>query len=125
MLAILTPNLSAMSLERWEHPENGTAAIANDEVSLTLGKDAYDIYYCCVHHPGGIDGLASELQEILENPVVNESLHNIRDKFAALDSVGPVWAASVVRDDGEDFDFAKRAAFERVQRLLGQLGITS
>lgn len=88
-------------------------------------KDAYDIYYCCVHHPQRIGGLADELAQIREMPVVNESLGHIRDKFATIDFVGPVWAASVVRDHGGDFEVARRDAFERVQALLAKKGISA
>jgi len=86
-------------------------------------KDAYDVYYCCLRHPKGMDGLADELRELLEEPVVTESLHHIRDKFATIESVGPVWAARVVRDDGGDYEVARRDAFERVRTLLVKLGI--
>ena len=36
-------------------------------------KDAYDIYYCCRHHPQGIEGLAGELRQIQNDPTVVES----------------------------------------------------
>ena len=81
-------------------------------------KDAYDIYYCCLHYPSGIAGLAAELMPIMDIPVVTESLGHIRDKFATIESVGPVWAASVLREHGGDYDVARRDAFERVQALL-------
>jgi hypothetical protein len=84
-------------------------------------KDAYDIYYCCLHHPNGIDGLAGELQQLMGIPTVAESLTHIRDKFSTIDSVGPVWAATVIRDHGGDYEVARRDAFERVQGLLARL----
>jgi hypothetical protein len=87
-------------------------------------KDAYDVYYCCLHHPKGIDGLAEELAQLMHIPAVTESLAHIRDKFATIESVGPVWAASVVRDQGGDYELTRRDAFERVQGLLAQLTLT-
>ena len=84
-------------------------------------KDAYDVYYCCLYHPRGIDGLADELTELMEIPSVTESLQHIRDRFATIESVGPVWAASIVRDHGGDYEVARRDAFERVQALLAKL----
>ena len=84
-------------------------------------KDAYDVYYCCLHHPKGIDGLADELTQLMEIPTVTESLQHIHDKFATIESVGVVWAASVVRDHGGDDEMARRDAFERVQGLLAKL----
>jgi hypothetical protein len=88
-------------------------------------KDAYDIYYCCLHHPRGINGLADELTQIMHIPVVSESLGHIREKFATIDFVGPVWAASVVREHGGDFEATRRDAFERVQALLAKPGISA
>lgn len=87
-------------------------------------KDAYDIYYCCLHHQGGLDGLAGELQQLVGMPTVTESLEHIRDKFSTLDSVGPVWAATVIREHGGDYEAARRDALERVQGLLAKLPLT-
>lgn len=84
-------------------------------------KDAYDIYYCCLHHPQGIDGLAGELQPLMVLSTVAESLAHIRDKFSTMNAVGPVWAATVIRDHGGDYEMARRDAFERVQGLLAKL----
>jgi len=51
-------------------------------------------------------------------PVVSEALRRLREKFATVDSVGPVWAAQIVRDAGGDYELARRDAFERTQALL-------
>lgn len=82
-------------------------------------KDAYDIYYCCVHHPDGIAGLAQEIRGLLDDPEAIKAVDELQRKFAGLDSVGPVWAASVVQSDGGDFELAQRETYERVQALLG------
>jgi len=84
-------------------------------------KDAYDIYFCCCHHPGEIDGLVEELRPMLDDSTVAESLKLIREKFATMESVGPVWAATVVREAGGDYEFARRDAHERVNALLDAL----
>ena len=37
-------------------------------------KDAYDIYYCCCHHPDGIESLAAELNSMaVDSPIVVEA----------------------------------------------------
>jgi Nucleotidyl transferase AbiEii toxin, Type IV TA system len=81
-------------------------------------KDAYDIYYCCRAHPGGIEGLAAELRSMRGVPAVGEALQHLRERFATIESVGPVWAATVIREGGGDYEFARRDAFERVNALL-------
>ncbi len=81
-------------------------------------KDAYDIYFCLKHHPGGITGLAGELQPLVANATVRRALETIRDKFATLDSVGPVWAAQVAQTAGEDYEQVRRDAYERAAALI-------
>lgn len=85
-------------------------------------KDAYDIYYCCVHHPSGIVGLIAEIRGILHLSEVQQSLAHIREKFETIESIGPVWAASVVAAGGGDYERTRRDAFERVRLLVQSLG---
>lgn len=87
-------------------------------------KDAYDIYYCVANHPQGVGGLVVEFRPMLAESLVANAMRYIRSKFSTIDSVGPVWAAQIVRADGGDYDFALRDAFERVSTLLDALGVT-
>jgi len=86
-------------------------------------KDAYDIYFCLANYPGGIDALVKEFRPLMDNGLVQESLGKICGKFRTIDSIGPVWAAQVVQAAGEDYEFARRDAFERATALLDALGI--
>ena len=56
--------------------------------------------------PRVITGLGREAYEIL------------RAKFAAVDSVGPVWAARAVPGTGHDIEQLQRAAYEDAQELF-------
>jgi len=86
-------------------------------------KDAYDIHFCLRHHPGGIRALVEEFEPWLKHGLVKEGLAKIRAKFESVDAIGPVWAAEFIEAQGEDFEIARRDAFERVQALLDALGV--
>jgi hypothetical protein len=87
-------------------------------------KDAYDIYFCMSHHPGGIDGLAKEFQPLMNDGLVREALSKICSKFKSMDAIGPVWAAQVVQATGGDYELTRRDAFERAAALFELLGVT-
>jgi hypothetical protein len=86
-------------------------------------KDAYDVYFCVANFPGGLDVLANEFQPMLSNNLVREGLGNLRAKFSTIEDIGPVWAARVAAEGGADEEFARRDAFEQVNRLLDRLQI--
>lgn len=44
-------------------------------------KDAWDIYYCALNYPGGIDALAEEFMPHLHHGLVKEGLQKIRKIF--------------------------------------------
>lgn len=98
--------------------------------AITLGermkkKDAYDIYFSVDHYPGGYKALAPEFRGELDNKLIGEGLSILRDKFARLDSIGPVWAAQVAEEatTGTDFDLEmeQRRAYEVVNALLREI----
>lgn len=85
-------------------------------------KDAYDIVYCLRNAPGGIAEVAGQIQPYLGNRLAHESLEVISEKFARLDSVGPISVADFM----EVADPAERAriirdAFERGASMLDLL----
>lgn len=86
-------------------------------------KDAYDIYFCVANFPGGLEALCSEFGPMLSNNLVQEGLRNLRAKFSTIEDIGPVWAAQVAVEAGADEEFARRDAFEQVDRLLDLLKI--
>ena len=89
-------------------------------------KDAYDIYYCVEHFPGGTEKLAAEFSSFLKNKLALEGLGKIRGKFASVKHVGPVWVADFLEiTEKEDREIIMRRAFEKVNALLDTLHISS
>ncbi len=88
-------------------------------------KDAYDIYFCIDHFAGGYKALAAEFRGQTENPLIREGIAILRDKFAHLDSIGPVWAAQVaegaIPGTGFNLESEQRRAFELASALLREI----
>jgi hypothetical protein len=85
-------------------------------------KDAYDICFCIDHYPGRGKALAEELEPHRDNTLIQQAITILRDKFASVEDVGPVWAAQTLQQTtmGIDIDLAleQRRAFELVGELL-------
>lgn len=89
-------------------------------------KDAYDIYYCAEHFPGGIEGLATEFKSFIKNKLVIEGLGKIKSKFASVEHIGPKWVADFLEvTEKEDRDIIVRRAYEKVNELLDSLHISA
>jgi hypothetical protein len=87
-------------------------------------KDAWDIYYCLINHPGHIDGIIEEFRDFLENKLVEEGLRKIKAKFASPDHIGPKCVADFEEiSDKDERDRIQRDAYERVNYLIEKLGI--
>lgn len=87
-------------------------------------KDAWDIYYCLTHHPGGLDTLVREFEPYAANTLVREGLTKISEKFGSPDHVGPKHVADFdAVTDRQEREVLQRDAFERVRYLLENLGI--
>lgn len=82
-------------------------------------KDAYDICYCLEHAPGGPDALGQVWRVQRSEPAVRDAISHLRDKFASIDSFGPVQVAAFYGEvtPGEQ-ELQARRAFELVQRFL-------
>lgn len=85
-------------------------------------KDAYDIYYVIRYVPGGALQLVELFQPFLTHDLVRQALQAIADRFATLESVGPLWVADFYAEDGETRQIRLRDAFERVNQLVEALG---
>jgi hypothetical protein len=89
-------------------------------------KDAYDICFCIDNYPGRYKPLAAEFRGKLDNRLIGEGIRILKDKFARLDSIGPVWAAQVAEQAtaGTSFDLEleQRRAYELVSGLLDEIG---
>ena len=82
-------------------------------------KDAWDIYFCLLHHAGGADDLTEKFRRVLNDGLVMEGLRKIRSKFASSDAMGPTFVADFEEiSDWDERARIKRDAFERVSDLL-------
>jgi hypothetical protein len=89
-------------------------------------KDAYDIYYCVEHFPGGVEGLAAEFKSFIKNKLVIEGLGKIKNKFASVEHIGPKWVADFLEvTEREDRDIIMRRAYEKINELLDLLRISA
>lgn len=87
-------------------------------------KDAYDIYYCLLNYPGGIDALAEEFRPHMDHGLVKEGLQKIAGKFSSEKEFGPKSVADFEEiDDPDEQERIQRDAYERVLALLGKLEI--
>jgi len=87
-------------------------------------KDAYDIYYCLLNYPGGIDALAEEFRPHLNHGLVKEGLQKIAGKFSSEKDFGPKSVADFEEiDDPDEQERIQRDAYERVNALLSRLEI--
>lgn len=87
-------------------------------------KDAYDIYYCLCNYPGGLDSVVESFLPHLENPLVQEGLKKIAEKFVSPAHTGPKAVAAFEGiEDAEARAQLERDAYERVTFLLERLKI--
>lgn len=86
-------------------------------------KDAWDIYYCLLAYPGGIDALVEEFRPHLSHGLVREGLRKIATHFSSLKSIGPKFVADFEEAvDPEEMERIVRDAYERIHAFLNKLG---
>jgi hypothetical protein len=88
-------------------------------------KDAYDIAFVLHHYEPSLVTLAERMRPHLITGLAREAFEILRAKFAAVDSVGPVWAAQAVPGTGHDIVQLQRAAYEDAQELFHSVGNTN
>ena len=81
-------------------------------------KDAYDIHFVLRNHQPDVEALAGLVRPLLSNGLAQEGYATLKAKFVTLESVGPTWAATIAREQGEDFAQSQRSAFEYAQALF-------
>jgi hypothetical protein len=90
-------------------------------------KDAYDIYFCIRNCKEGIDSLAAECAELLDDPVAREGYENIAAKFSATDAFGPQTVRMFLEGSdargGMTPEQLQEDAFRQVRAFLVALGI--
>ena len=107
-------------------PEIGPFLITKGMVLWDRGKekDAFDIYYCCKHYPGGIPALVEAIKPLLGNNLVKEGLGKIKAKFEEINFIGPNYVADFLEiSNAEERDIVKRETFELVNTLMEKFGI--
>lgn len=88
-------------------------------------KDAWDIYYCMLNYPGGIEALGEEFMLHLHHGLVREGLQKIAGKFSSEKAFDPKSVVDFEEiDDPEEQERIQRDAYERVHALLNKLEIS-
>lgn len=86
-------------------------------------KDAWDIYYCVLIYPGGVDALAAAFLPYVDHGLVREGLQKLASKFRSLEDFGPTAVADFGElTDPDDRALLQRDAYERIVALLERLG---
>lgn len=87
-------------------------------------KDSWDIYFCILNYPGGVEQVVKEFRMHVGHDLVREGLEKLAKHFVAVDSIGPTHVANFEEViEGEEREMLRRDAYERVHYLLAQLGI--
>lgn len=87
-------------------------------------KDAWDIYYCLLSYPGGVDALVDEFRPHISHRLISEGLTKIAKHFSSLEAVGPKFVADFEEaDDPDERERIIRDSFERTNTFLSRLGL--
>ncbi len=82
-------------------------------------KDAYDIYFCIKHYPGGAKELANEFRPFLSLGLVKEMIEKLNEKFSSPEHAGPADIVSFLElYDEEEISMIRRDAFEQISSLI-------
>ncbi len=85
-------------------------------------KDAYDIYFCLLKYPGGVDEVVREFEIFKNHGLVIEALEILSDKFQSPEHSGPVHVVNFLEiEDAEERERKQRDAYERVHYLINNL----
>lgn len=90
-------------------------------------KDAYDIYYCIRHFPGGMEPLVEACQPLLDDKEARKGYAHIESKFDTVDGFGPTSVRQFVENSealGERTpDQWQQDAFGQVDAWLKAMGL--
>ncbi len=91
-------------------------------------KDAYDIWYCVRHFPGGPSCLASACTPLLRESSALDGLQRIAAKFRSIDDFGPQTVRRFLEGShlmgGMSAEQIQADAFHQVDALLVTLGLS-
>jgi hypothetical protein len=83
-------------------------------------KDAYDIYYCVLNYPAGLQALADDRRPLLAHENGGKGFRYIDEKFANFDRIGPLWLREFV--DGSEIQ-GPRSLDQWQQDAFGQIDV--
>ena len=91
-------------------------AFAMDE--RLKAKDAYDVYFVVSQYPDGPHELGNRISAMLPNGLVEEAVRILQNKFAQLNSIGPIHVAEVMEQQGNDVAQSQQEAYQYLQAML-------
>ena len=90
-------------------------------------KDSYDIYYCILNYPDGVEALAEACRPLLEHSSGKQGYRYIANKFDTVDGYGPTCVRQFVEDtqilDERTPEQWQQDAFGQVDTWLRALGL--
>jgi hypothetical protein len=87
-------------------------------------KDAWDIYFCLVNYPYGLDALAEEFRPHREHGLYREGLAALDGKFRSATDYGPTRVADFEgRTDAEERAILQQDAYQRTRYLLERVNL--
>jgi len=86
-------------------------------------KDAWDIHFCLVNYPGGVDSVIEEFKPHMDQATVQEALEKLMGAFESPNHYGPKFVADFEEmSNPEERELTQRDAYERARHLLEGLG---
>lgn len=82
-------------------------------------KDAYDIYFCVKHYPGGVESIADAFRSMRRDPLVEEAIAILARGFESPTARGCLDVSEFL--DDEEVDILRRDVFERMHALLERI----
>ena len=87
-------------------------------------KDAYDIYFCLVSWPDGINALVDMFVPYKEHKLIQNMAIKLHEKFMSPDHAGPTDIVGFMDlSDEEEIDRIRQDAYQRVKLLIDTIGI--
>jgi hypothetical protein len=88
-------------------------------------KDAWDIYFCLMNYPQGLDALAEEFRPHMNHGLFREGLEALAAKFRSATDFGPTRIADFEGlTDADDRAILQQDAYQRTKYLLERLGLS-
>jgi predicted nucleotidyltransferase len=87
-------------------------------------KDAWDIYFCLLNYPQGLDALAEESRPHMNHGLFREGLGALAARFRSATDFGPTRVANFAGlTDSDDRAILRQDACQPTRYLLERLGL--